>query len=178
MSELVGQAGDLGWVVVKTVLLFAVALAGFRLGDRRTIAQLSPFDFTVAVALGAIIGRTSTSSSTSFLTGAVALLTLLVVHRIITTLRRHASVSNVVDQPPNVLVLGGELQPAQLARAGLTHGDVSALLREQGVGELNEIDVMLYETRGAVSLNRVGSPRGPLMRDALTDAGYGHDDTR
>jgi uncharacterized membrane protein YcaP (DUF421 family) len=77
LQELVGGASGLGWVVVKAVLLFAVAVTGLRLGERRTLAQLGAFDFAVAVAvaIGAIIGRTVTTSSTSFATGAVALIT-------------------------------------------------------------------------------------------------------
>lgn len=171
MSELVGHAGSLGWVALKAALLFVLALAVFRVGERRTVAQLSPFDFVVAVALGAIIGRTATSSSTSFLTGAVALLTLLLTHRIITALRRHTTVQNIVDQPPNVLIVDGQLQPGGLARAGLTPDDVSGLLRQQGIGDLSEVGAMLYETRGGVSLHRAGTPPGPLMRDALAGDG-------
>ena len=45
-------------VVVKVLLMFALTLVAFRFGERRTFAQLSPFDFAVSVALGAIIGRT------------------------------------------------------------------------------------------------------------------------
>lgn len=171
MSELVGHACSLGWVALKAVLLFALALAAFRVGERRTVAQLSPFDFVVAVALGAIIGRTATSGSTSFLNGAVALLTLLLAHRIITALRRHTTVTNIVDQPPNVLVVDGQVRADGLARAGLTPGDVYALLRQHGIGDLSEVGVMLYETRGGVSLHRAGTPPGPLMRDALTADG-------
>ncbi|MEO9140405.1 MAG: YetF domain-containing protein [Jatrophihabitans sp.] len=167
MPELVGHAGALGWVALKAALLFILALAAFRVGERRTVAQLSPFDFVVAVALGAIIGRTATSSSTSFLDGAVALLTLLLTHRIITALRRHTTVTHIVDQPPNVLIVDGELKPGGLARAGLTPGDVYALLRQHDVGDVSEVAVLLYETRGGVSLHRAGTPPGPLMRDAL-----------
>jgi hypothetical protein len=75
LLELVGGTGSLGWVAVKAVLMFAVAVIGLRLGERRTLAQLSAFDFAVAVAIGAIIGRTVTTSSASFATGAVALVT-------------------------------------------------------------------------------------------------------
>jgi hypothetical protein len=38
MPELIGGASGLGWVAVKAVLLFAVAVIGLRLGERRTIA--------------------------------------------------------------------------------------------------------------------------------------------
>ena len=44
VPELVGGTSGLGWVAVKAVLLFAVAVIGLRLGERRTLAQLSAFD--------------------------------------------------------------------------------------------------------------------------------------
>ena len=72
LPELVGGAGGLGWVAVKAILMFAATIVGLRLGERRTLAQLGAFDFAVAVAIGAIIGRTVTASSASFATGAVA----------------------------------------------------------------------------------------------------------
>ena len=108
MAELVGGAGGLGWVVVKAALLFAVAVIGLRLGERRTLAQLGAFDFAVAVAIGAIIGRTVTTS-TSFATGAVALVTLLVVHRVVALARRHSRIARLIDHPPRVLVAQGKI---------------------------------------------------------------------
>lgn len=178
MSEIVGHTQQLGWVAVKAILLFALALIGFRVGERRTFAQLSPFDFAVSVALGAIIGRTATSDTTSFATGAVALIALLIAHYVIVQVRRRLPGKDLVDQPPNVLVVQGELQPDGLARAGLTPGDVYALLRQNGVGDLAEVDVLLFEARGGVSLHHVGTPRGPLMTDALRAAGYPEPEVR
>src|SRR5262245_20612564 len=135
VSELIGSASGLGWVAVKAVLLFAVAVIGLRLGERRTLAQLSAFDFAVAVALGAIIGRGATAHDTPFAYSAIALVTLLVAHRVVAHLRRHSRVVRMIDHPTRVLVAGGELQGGELARAGLTAADVYALLREKGVGE-------------------------------------------
>ena len=171
MSELVGQAGDVGWVALKALLLLALAIGAFRVGERRTLAQLNSFDFAVAVAVGAIVGRTITSDTTSFLTGAVALVTLLVAHWIITKARRRFRVRDLLDQPPNVLVVHGTLQQRGMARAGLTDSDVFALLRQQEVGSLSEVGYLLYEARGGVSLHRAGRPVGALMREALISAG-------
>jgi hypothetical protein len=52
VPELIGGASGLGWIAVKAAL-FAVAVTGLHLGERRTHAQLSAFDFAVAVAIGA-----------------------------------------------------------------------------------------------------------------------------
>jgi uncharacterized membrane protein YcaP (DUF421 family) len=174
LLELVGGTGGLGWVAVKAALMFAVTIVGLRLGERRTLAQLGAFDFAVAVAIGAIIGRTVTASSVSFVTGAVALVTLLVAHRLVAFSRRHNQMARLIDHPPRVLVAGGEIQDRELGRAGLTAADVYALLRQQGVNDLRQVGYLLYETRGTTTLISAGSEPGPLMRDGLAAAGYRH----
>ena len=174
LLELVGGTGGLGWVAVKAVLMFAVTIVGLRLGERRTLAQLGAFDFAVAVAIGAIIGRTVTASSASFATGAVALVTLLVAHRLVAFARRHNRMARLIDHPPRVLVAEGKIQDRELGRAGLTAADVYALLRQQGVDDLGQVGYLLYETRGTTTLIGTDSEPGPLMRDGLSAAGYRH----
>jgi uncharacterized membrane protein YcaP (DUF421 family) len=172
VRELIGNGSGLGWVAVKAVLLFAVAVVGLRLGERRTLAQLSAFDFAVAVAVGAIIGRGSTAAQTPFAYSAVALVTLLVAHRVVAMLRRHSRVVRMIDHPPRVLVARGELQGKELARAGLTDADVYALLREKGVGDLGQVGYLLYEQRGAVTLIGADSAPGQLGLEGLNASGY------
>ena len=171
VSELIGGASGLGWVAVKAALLFAVAVIGLRLGERRTLAQLSAFDFAVAVAIGAIIGRGATAADTSFATSAIALVTFLVAHRVVAIGRRHSRVVRLIDHPVRVLVARGELQEGELARAGLTAADVFALLREKGAGDLGQVGYLLYEARGAVTLTGAGLEPGPLVRDGLDASG-------
>jgi uncharacterized membrane protein YcaP (DUF421 family) len=171
VRELFGGAGGLGWVAVKAVLLFAVAVIGLRLAERRTLAQLNAFDFTVAVATGAIIGRTATAASTSFATGAVALLTLLVLHRVVAFARRHSRVVSAIDHPLRVLIVRGSLSQRELSRAGLTTGDVYTLLRRHGVADLSQVGYLLYEPNGRTTLIPAGEQPGPVMRQGLAAAG-------
>jgi uncharacterized membrane protein YcaP (DUF421 family) len=172
VNQLTGGGSGLGWVAVKAALLFAVAVIGLRLGERRTIAQLSAFDFAVAVAVGAIVGRGATASDTSFASSAIALATLLAAHRLVAILRRHSRVVRLIDHPPRVLVARGELQGRELARAGLTSADVHALLRENGVGDLGQVGYLLYEARGTVTVIGADREPGPLELDGLDASGY------
>jgi Protein of unknown function (DUF421) len=172
VQELFGGAGGLGWVVVKAVLLFLVAVIGLRVGERRTLAQFSAFDVVVAVAIGSIIGRTVTAASTSFATGAVALVTLLVMHRIVAFARRHSRVARAIDHPPRVLVARGRIRHRELAWAGLTPPDIDMLLRQHGVGDLSQVGYLLYEPRGRTTLIRAGEEPGPVIRHGLAAAGY------
>ncbi len=45
--------------------MYATALVGLRLGERRTLAQWSIIDFVTAVRIGAIVGRTAIAGSSS-----------------------------------------------------------------------------------------------------------------
>jgi uncharacterized membrane protein YcaP (DUF421 family) len=172
VEELFGGAGDLGWVVVKAVLLFAVAIVGLRLDERRTLAQLSAFDVTVAVGIGSIIGRTATAASTSFATGAVALVTLIVVHRMVAIGRRSPRFARAIDHPPRVLVANGSVQDRELTKVGLTHADVYMLLRQHDVEDLSQVGYLIYEPLGRTTLVPAGQEPGPVMREGIGAAGY------
>src|SRR5215469_5159015 len=172
MRELIGDASGLGWVAVKAVLLFAVAVVGLRLGQRRTLAQLNAFDFTVAVAIGSIIGRTVTAASTSFATGAVALVTLLAVHRVVALGRQHSRIARAIDHPPQILITGGTIQHRELARAGLTSSDLYVMLRQHGVGDLSQVGYLIYEPSGRTTLVQADEELGPVMQQGLASAGW------
>lgn len=64
-----GQVPRVLFVVVSTLLIYASTLIGIRLGERRALTQLNPFDFVVAVALGSIVARTATSRSPTYVEG-------------------------------------------------------------------------------------------------------------
>ncbi len=152
VNELVGNVGVLGWTAVKAALLFITATLALRVARRRTLAQMTVIDIIAAVAIGAIIGRVPNSSDTSFLAGAVTLVVILAVHSLLNRARRWRPVSSVLDHPPRLLVARGRLVEANLRRCGLTRDDVYALVRERGVLDLNQVEYLVYEHRGKVSL--------------------------
>lgn len=115
--------------------MYATALVGLRLGERRTLAQWTILDFAtaVAVAVGAIVGRTAIADTQSYVTGAVALLTLIMVHRLASVLRLQPLLGGLADHRVRVLVEDGEIGRSQLRLCGLTDNDLYAHLRQQGV---------------------------------------------
>lgn len=173
MEYLVGQYAQLGWTALKTLLLFTVAIIGLRLSGRRMLAQLNVFDFVVAVAVGAIVGRTATSSTTSFATGAVALITLLFMHRIVAELHRRGWLGGLLTRKPLILLARGRLQEPALQSAGLTHRDVYRLLRQAGQADVEALDYVLFEDGGQITVARAGQPYGEAMRAGLAEVDVG-----
>ncbi|HEX5348886.1 MAG TPA: YetF domain-containing protein [Pseudonocardiaceae bacterium] len=168
MSWISGDWPELGSVAGKAALIFVTALVGLRLGERRTLAQWSIIDFATAVAIGAIIGRTAIASTQSFITGAVALLTLIAVHRLASLLRFNAVFGKLLDHRVRVLVAHGRLRRGQLWRCGLTDDDLFAHLRQNGVRHLNDLRYVLYEAKGGLTIVREDAdPDTELIEAAL-----------
>jgi len=154
MSWLTSPAPDLFGVAVKATLIYGTALLGLRVGERRTLAQWTTIDFAAAVAIGAIVGRTALAKDQSYAVGAVALATIVTVHRLASLLRFSPLFGKLQDHRIRVLVVNGELRRRQLRLCGLTDNDLYAELRLRGVFNLRELRYVLYETKGGLSLVR------------------------
>ena len=174
MSYLVSDYTTLGWVALKAFLLFAITIIGLRLSERRLLAELNVFDLAVIVAVGAIIGRTATSATTSFATGAVALSTLLIAHRVVTELRRRGWLGRWLDRRPLILLKHGCLQTQALQSAGLTPRDVYRLLRQAGHGDTAALHYVLYEDTGHLTIVEADQLHGEAIQVGLAEAGLNH----
>src|SRR3954449_776265 len=169
---LVGQADTLVGVAGKALLMYGTAVVGLRIAHRRTLSQWTAIDFAAAVAIGAVMGRTAVAEGQSFLVGAVALVTFLGAHALVTLGRGNRWFAKAVDHRVRVLVDHGHLRRNQLRICGLTENDVLAKLRELGVRELAELRYVLYETKGELTLVRETGqqPDGSLIEAGLADA--------
>ena len=174
LHTIVGNTGNLLAVVVKSLLLYGAALFLLRVGERRTLAQLNIFDVIVAVAIGAVVGRVATASESSWAEGAVALGTLILVHRLLSWLRFLPGMQRVTDPAPRVLVLDGRPQEFQMLRSGITADDLQAALRERGVFDLADVRVALLEGAGKLTVVPVDRG-GPLVDAVVADATTGRD---
>jgi uncharacterized membrane protein YcaP (DUF421 family) len=156
--------------LVALVLYLGVVLA-FRVGKRRTVAELAPFDLAAVIAVGAITGRTATGGN-SVAVGVLAVLGLFTGHWVVARGRRWLPVRRVVDHPTAVLVLDGRIQDAELRRSGLTRDDLDATLRSHGIRDLREVAVAVFETRNGVSVLRPG-PAASLWERILPESSTG-----
>lgn len=168
---LAGPIAPLAAVAAEAALIYATATLGLRLAHRRTLAQWTAMDFAAAVAVGAIVGRTATAGTQAYLTGAVALATLLAAHAVVTLGRGNRWVGKLVDHRVRVLVAHGQLRRRQLVLCGLTEHDLAAQLRQRGVLDLSDVRYVLFEAKGALTVVRADAPVGtPLVREALVAA--------
>ena len=149
---LIGDGNSVTDAAVKTSALFLTATVVFRLTTRRPVAEFAPFDWIAAVATGAIVGRAATATDTSWLAGAAALSSLLLMHSGLARLRFIPAVRKLIDPPLHVLIRDGSVDRRNLRLCGVTTADLQAALRQHGQCNADNVHLAVFEAKGAISI--------------------------
>lgn len=158
---------DLAIVAAKAVLMYATALLGLRFAERRTLAQWRTIDFVAAVAIGAIVGRTALADTQTYMTGAVALVSIIAVHRCAAFGRFNPMFRRLVDHRVRLLVIDGRIRRRELRRCGLTEEDLASELRQLGCRTLTDLRCVFFEPAGGFTIVPEHAPEpAELINDA------------
>ena len=144
------------YIVLGTSLIYISMVVGVRVAGRRTVSQMSAFDFVITVALGSLLATTAVSEEVSFLQGLTCLVTLLVLQTIVAYMRqRFGWFRRLADFSPKLLRYGSDTRLSRSpAGAQLTDTELRSKLRERGIFDYDEPVVVILEPDGALSVIR------------------------
>jgi uncharacterized membrane protein YcaP (DUF421 family) len=141
-------------IVVGTFAYFVLVLS-LRLSGKRTLTKLNAFDLIITVALGSTLSSIILSKSVALLEGVVALVLLISLQYVITwSSVRFERVEKLVKAEPTLLLYRGEVLSAVLKRQRVTADEVLAAVRGSGGANLEEIEAVVLETDGSMSVVR------------------------
>lgn len=133
-----------------------------RLSGPRTLAQMSPLDFIVAVTIGATFGRTITASEVPLVQLLFGVSLLVFLQWFLAAIRaRLPRTRRLLDHPPVLLYYRGELQRTALRRHRLLEQDIHTAVRHSGRGSLESVAAVILQQDGAL---------GVIGDEALGDA--------
>lgn len=144
-------------VVISGVAAYLLVIALTRLTGVRALAKMSSFDFAATVAVGSTIA-TVLVGSTSLAAGLLGLGVLFGLQYLIATLRRRDLLSGVIDNDPILLMAGAEVLEGNLRHARVSSEELWAQLRLAGVHRRDQVQAVIMETTGDISVLRTGEP--------------------
>ena len=140
-------------VIVVGVLAYAGLVLLLRISGNRTLSKMNSFDLVVTVAFGSTLSAILVNKSVSLAVGLAALALLIVLQLVITWCSvRSSFVNRIVKTSPTMLVLDGQLRHDALKRVRVTDDEILAAVRQQGQGSLDDIDAVILETDGSLSV--------------------------
>lgn len=145
---------DMGKVVMSTLAIYATTVVGLRIAGRRTVSQMSAFDFVVTIAIGSLVAATALSPDSRYGHGLAALLTLLAAQQVVAVVRQRIPASRrVLDFSPEPIYSNGEINLRQSPlTAQVTEAELYSKLRHQGITSLTDVNVVVLEPDGRISI--------------------------
>ena len=164
------EASTVVGVFATTLLVYVALILIVRVNGLRSFSKMSSHDFAITVAIGSVIASTVVAETPSLGNGVAALVALIAVQRVFSSVRRRLDPSPV-DNQPLLLMRDGEILEDNLARARVTHDDLLAKLREANVMQLSAVRAAVMESTGDVSvLHGEGASVDPRL---LEDVSFG-----
>lgn len=151
-----------GWdsllrILVVGVLAYVVLVVFLRLSGKRTLSKLNAFDLVVTVALGSTLATVLLSKDVALADGALAFALLIGLQFAVTWSSVRARwVRQLVTGEPLMLLYRGDYLPAALRQARVTEDEVRSAVRSAGLASLGEVETVVLETDGSLSVVRRG----------------------
>jgi uncharacterized membrane protein YcaP (DUF421 family) len=160
--------------VLKALLVYLVLWLLIRISGRRTLAELSTFDFILFLVIGGATQRALIGQDYSLTNAFVVIATLIVVDITVGILERdYKFFSKIVKGVPTILVDDGHLLTGRMRRARVTADEILERARTaHGLETLDQIKYAILESSGEISIIPRDTPAaGPRKKKAAKASG-------
>lgn len=150
-------------MVIRGVLLYAILWAVLRCTGRRTIAQITVFDFILLLVIGEATQNALLGEDFTLTNAAVIIITLMVTDDVCTSIRaRSKRFERFMEGVPVRLMAHGQLLREPLMRERVDQDDIMQAARHaHGIARLDQIEEAYLEPSGGISVIPKNSPRTP-----------------
>jgi uncharacterized membrane protein YcaP (DUF421 family) len=139
-------------VVVGVTAYLAIVLI-LRVSGKRTLASMSAFDFVIAVAVGAVFGRTLTTKDLSISEALTAFVLLAVLQFIFAYFEGKSKIfKNIFNTSPTLLFYDGEFIQKNLHKERLDKSKVISAARKKGFGSMDDVAAVILEIDATLSV--------------------------
>lgn len=140
--------------VLHSVVVYGLLLLLFRVTGRRTLAEITTFDFVLLLIIGEATQQALLGDDFSLTKVAVIVVTLLSMDVVLSLMKsRSHKVEKVLDGVPTIIVENGRVLKEQMAKARVDEDDVlEAARRLQGLERMDQVKYAVLEVNGGISI--------------------------
>lgn len=151
--------------IIRSVITYFILFAILRVMGKRQVGELQPFELVITLMLAELAILPMQETGLSLVNGIVPLLTLVIIHFLISFVSRKSYVARkIVCGKPIIVINRNGIQFKQLKELNMNINDLQEALRGAGYFNFNEIEYAIIETNGKLSVlpksaNRPLSPQ-------------------
>ena len=141
-------------IILRAAAIYLILLVFLRLSGKRSMAQLTTFDFVLLLIMSEATQQAILGDDYSIVGASLAILTLIVIDRASDTLSwRSERIDRLVNDGAVIVIENGELRRDRMRMFRLDEDDILLQARSsQGIERLDQIKYAVLERTGAVSV--------------------------
>lgn len=140
-------------IMLKTLAIFIIVLAGFRIMGNQAVGRLTAFDLVVVIALGALMGAPLADDSLNIYKATIAVASLVFLQRFTAFLTvKNKWFAKMAIGEPIKLIEQGKINEKGLYQSRLTYNNLMEELRLKGITKLADVEIAYLEPEGQVSV--------------------------
>jgi len=160
-------------ILIRSLILVSVAVLTFRLMGKRQVGQLQPFELVIAIMIADLAATPMESLDTPLWRGIAPMLSLIVLHQLITMLSlKSQALRAFFSGRPTVVIRNGQIDYQALRKLCFNLNDLLEELRTGGVLTPSEVGTAILETSGKLSVFQDSSHRPVTPEDLKLQTGY------
>jgi uncharacterized membrane protein YcaP (DUF421 family) len=140
--------------IIRGAIVYLVLLLIFRIAGKRSLAQITTFDFVLLLIIAEAIQPALAGGDDSMTNSLILVLTLFGIDIGLSLLKDHSSLlEKLVDDVPLVLVEDGRPIQERLKKARVDEEDILTSARmSQGLERMDQIKYAVLERSGGISV--------------------------
>lgn len=140
--------------VLRAVVLYVVLMALFRLSGKRSLAQITTFDFVLMLIVGEATQQALLGEDFSMINAFLVILTLVSLDTAMSFWKqRSPQVEKWIDGVPLIIVVEGKPIQDRMNQARVDTDDILAAARElHGLERMDQIKYAVLERSGGISI--------------------------
>ncbi|MBR7185920.1 MAG: DUF421 domain-containing protein [Clostridia bacterium] len=139
-------------VIIRTAIIFITLLIIMRLMGKRQIGEMQPFELVITLLIAELACIPMSDASIPLLYGIIAIITIYVLHEIMTLVDlKIKPLKSLISGKPSLVINKNGIDDYQLKRNNLDVSDLIESLRTAGFFALDSVDYALYESNGQFS---------------------------
>lgn len=140
-------------VLIRTVILYLLIIAGLRLLGKRQLGELEPTELTLTLIIADLASVPMQDNGIPLLTGLIPIAVLLCLATILSVLSvKSIGFRTLLCGRPSIVISDGVIVERELRRNRLTVDELLEELRIQGYVDLQAIKFAVLETNGQLSV--------------------------
>lgn len=159
-------------VVLATLGIYLSFMVLVKIFGSRVLTSMTASDAIIIIMFGAVAGRVIVGNPPTLAAGVIGLTTLMALEAAFGTIRKVVKWTRFLDRRPVLLVFRGKMVEDNLILAHITKSDIYSAARKAGISRMQDVQIMILEPTGHISVIRVGQTIDPELFKDLVGSEY------